>query len=133
MKKLPLIANSYVVGQGIGSQAIWYINDECGSLVNHSDTPNVRMRSFIHSPGNSINADPSTRLEVSVMWPIVDIQNKHAFMKDNLQGFTEQRGFRSARLHAWYDLPTDYYTKQLALLRSTMPNENIDQLHENIQ
>ena len=84
MKKLPLIASTYVVGQGIGIQAIWFINDEAGSLVGHSDTPNVKVRSFIHSPSNTMEADPSTRLEVSVMWPIKDLKNRHAFLKDNL-------------------------------------------------
>ena len=107
MSKLPLISGCYSIGQGAASQGVWFINDEVGSLVGHSDQPNVRVRSFIHSPAKSMN-DPD-RLDVSVMWPCLDIKAKHAFMKDNLQGFTEQKGFRSARLHAWYDTPLDYY------------------------
>ena len=54
MEKLSLIAGVYVLGQGIGSQAVWYLPDEVGSLINHSDTPNVKVRSFIHSPANSV-------------------------------------------------------------------------------
>ena len=87
LETLPLIANVYVLGQGIGSQAVWYLNDEVGSIIGHSDVPNVKVRSFINSPANTIN-DPN-RLDVSVMWPVKDISNKHAFMKDHLQGFTE--------------------------------------------
>ena len=87
LEKLPLIANLYILGQGIASQPVWYLNDEVGSIIGHSDTPNVKVRSFIHSPGNTIN-DPN-RLEVSVMWPLKSISNKHAFLKDHLQGFTE--------------------------------------------
>ena len=87
LKKLSLLAGVYVVGQGINSQPFWYVNDEVGSIISHSDTPNVRMRSFIHSPSNQITDE--NRLEVSVIWPIVDIKERQAFMKDNLQGFTE--------------------------------------------
>ena len=87
MEKLNLIANVYVVGQGVASQAFWYVNDEIGSIIGHSDTPNMRMRSFIHSPPNALG--DANRLEVSVIWPITEIKDKHGFMKDNLQGFTE--------------------------------------------
>ena len=55
LEKLPLIANVYVVGQGIGAQAVWYLNDEVGSILGHSDTPNVRVRSFTHCPSNTVN------------------------------------------------------------------------------
>lgn len=87
LEKLPQIATVYIYGQGLGSQPIWYLNDEVGSIIGHSDTPNVKIRSLIHSPTNIIN-DPN-RVEVSVMWPIIDIPDKHAFLKDHLQGFTE--------------------------------------------
>lgn len=107
MDKLPMLANLYVVGQGIASQPIWYVNDEVGSIVGHGDAPNVRIRSFIHSPTNQLN-DPD-RLEVSIMWPITDLKDKHAFLKDNLQGFTEQKGYRSTRLHSWFNTPTEYF------------------------
>lgn len=65
------------------------------------------MRSFIHSPSNNVN--DQNRLEVSVVWPIKDMKEREVFMKDNLQGFTEQKGFRSTRLHSFFDIPTDYF------------------------
>ena len=37
MEKLPLVAGSYVLGAGMQSQAVWYLNDEVGSVVAHSD------------------------------------------------------------------------------------------------
>lgn len=107
MEKLSLIAGVYVVGQGVNSQPVWYVNDEVGSIVSHSDAPNVRMRPFIHSTTNSL--DSGDRLEVSVVWPIVDMKERTAFMKDNLQGFTEQKGFRSTRLYSFFDTPTEYF------------------------
>jgi len=87
MQKLPLIANCYVVGQGVGSQAVWYLNDEVGSIIGHSDTPNVRMRSFINSPTSAFN-DPNA-IGFTVMWPFKEIKNKQAFLRDYLQGFTD--------------------------------------------
>jgi len=55
MEKLPMIASCYVIGQGIGSQAVWFLNDEVGSIISHSDTPNVKVRSFIHSPSSQMS------------------------------------------------------------------------------
>ena len=52
--KLPMIANVFVIGQGMASQPVWYLNDEVGSIISHSDDPNIRVRSFIHSPSNQI-------------------------------------------------------------------------------
>jgi len=68
IEKMPLITSCYVMGQGIASQAVWYINDEVGSIIGHSDKPNVRVRAFVNYPSNEVN--DANRLEVSVMWPI---------------------------------------------------------------
>ena len=125
MEKLSLIASVYVVGQGINSQPVWYVNDEVGTIISHSDTPNVRMRSFIHSPSNSM-IEGTERLEVSIVWPITDIKDRQALMKDSLQGFTEQKGFRSTRLYSTFDTPTDYFHAQLKSLRSQVPQMNVD-------
>jgi len=67
------------------------------------------------------------------MWPITDIKAKHAFMIDKLQGFTDQKGFRSARLHSWFDTPTDYFEGQLKILRNAMPSLDVEQLSQGIQ
>ena len=48
-------------------------------------------------------------------------------------GFTEARGFRSTRLHSYFDVPLEYFTQQLALLRQKMPNLDIQQLHDAVQ
>lgn len=97
------------MGHAQASQAVWYLNDEVGSIVSHSDTPNVRMRIFIQSPA-CIPNDPDS-IGFTVMWPIKEIKNKHGITRDYLQGFTEDKGFRSARLHSYFDIPTDYFTQ----------------------
>lgn len=127
IEKLPLIANVYILGQ----ETIWYLNDEVGSIIGHSDTPNVKVRSFINSPSNSMNDE--NRIEVSVMWPVIDIGKNHGFLKDYLQGWTEQRGFRSTRLHSFYDVPTEYFGKQLEILRKAMPSLDIEEMHQAVQ
>ena len=66
------------------------------------------MRSFIHSPSCEVN-DPD-QLGFTVMWPTKDIKQKQGFMRDFLHGFTDQKGFRSARLHSYFDTPTEYFT-----------------------
>ena len=83
IEKLPMLASVYILGQ----EPIWYLNDEVGSIIGHSDTPNIKVRSFIHSPSNNINDE--NRLEVSVMWPVIDIGKGHGFLKDFLAGWTE--------------------------------------------
>lgn len=127
IEKLPMLASVYILGQ----EPIWYLNDEVGSIIGHSDTPNIKVRSFIHSPSNNINDE--NRLEVSVMWPVIDIGKGHGFLKDFLAGWTEQRGFRSTRLHSFYDVPTEYFDKQLEIIRSTMPALDIEQMHQTVQ
>lgn len=78
MEKLPLVAGCYIMGQGVMAQPVWFLTDEVGSIISHSDNPNVKLMSFIHSPNKQAN-DPN-QLEVSVMWPLKEIKVKHAFL-----------------------------------------------------
>lgn len=87
-----------------------FLNDEVGSVVGHSDVPNVRMQTFVHSEQGQLT--PYT-----LMWPIQDISENEAFLRDRLYGFDESR-FRSARLRLWFETPDDYYKKQLEIWRA---------------
>ena len=116
LNKLSLVARVYTVGSNReDQQAVWYVEDEVGSSVSHSDTPNVKVMTFSHSKENK--HDDANRLNVSIMWPIKDIKEQEAFLRDFLQGFTEKEHFRSARLFSYFATPEDYYKTQLKLLR----------------
>jgi hypothetical protein len=91
----------------------WFVNDEVGSVVGHSDKPNVRMTSFLYSKTNS--ADDI--LAFTVLWPISDIGVSEALSRDKLFGFDESQ-FRSARLRVWFETPDEYYKQQLDLWRA---------------
>ena len=61
--------------------------DEVASVIQHSDKPNIKIKTFFHSPAKSAN-DPD-QLSVSIMWPIQDITQNEVFLRDFLDGFTE--------------------------------------------
>ena len=93
---------------------VWYVQDEVGSVIMHSDDPNIKVMTFFNSPGKAVN-DPD-QLTVSVMWPVKDINPSEVFHRNYLSGFTEKH-FRSARLHTWFNVPNKYFEEQLKLLR----------------
>jgi len=93
----------------------WYVQDEVGSVTQHSDTPNVKVMTFFNSPGKALD-DPN-QFSVNVLWPVKDINPQDTFFRDYLRGFTEKQ-FRSARLHTWFDVPVKYFEEQLKLLRT---------------
>ena len=71
MSRLFQLSNCYAIQQGATQQAIWYLMDEVASVVQHSDKPNIKVKTFFHSPTNKAN-DPD-QLPISVMWPVQDI------------------------------------------------------------
>ena len=48
-------------------EPIFYINDEVGCAISHSDTPNTKLLPFIFSPNNKVD-DPAT-YTYSILWP----------------------------------------------------------------
>jgi tubulin--tyrosine ligase-like protein 12 len=87
--------------------AIWYINDEIGSTINHSDIPNVALFPFIYSPSNTFKDDMIT---YSLLWPLKDIRKNDEISRDYLTNITEDQQ-RSARLTCWFNTPKEYFRK----------------------
>lgn len=113
--KLPAFADQYLVGEGALAHAVWYMQDEVGSAIQHSDKPNVNVHAFMYSPNNS--AKDANAISFNVLWPTQDISVNECIYKDYLKGMTEQH-FRSARLHTWFDTPDKYFADSLKQLRA---------------
>jgi len=48
------------------AQPLWYVMDEFGSRIQHSDNPNIRLVPFCYVP---------TKAAFTVMWPVTDIED----------------------------------------------------------
>jgi hypothetical protein len=122
-EKLKGYVSSYVVNEGPMTMPVWFLQDEVGSSIGHSDLPNVQVVPFMYSPSNS--ASDSDALSFNLMWPVKDIAAADGIYRDFLAGFDETK-FRSARLYTWYDTPSVYYSKALAALRKREALVNVD-------
>lgn len=86
--------------------AIWYVNDELGSSITHSDNPEVVLAPFLYSPNLKVGEE----LEAfTIMWTVKDIAEGQLVERDYLCGLPEAKQ-RSSRLAAWYDLPRQVYS-----------------------
>jgi len=130
LQKLPQYMNQYLVGKGELAMPVWYIQDEVGSSIMHSDQAQVSVFPFMHSPANS--AQDTNAVSYNIMWPIKDLKFNEGIYKDNLLGYSEER-FRSARLHTWFYTPNDYFAKSLEALRSKAIDYDVEGNFNKIQ
>lgn len=85
---------------------IWYVMDELGSAIRHSDEPNFRVAPFMYMPDGTLQSAVS----YSLLWPVKDVLQGEECTRDCLFGFGEAKQ-RSARLTAWFHTPKDYFEK----------------------
>ena len=88
--------------------AIYYLNDEFGSAINHSDVPNCCLFPFIFAKNNQFKEDMIT---YSLLWPKKDIKKGDEIFVDYLANISENEE-RSSRLTCWYKTPNDYFEKK---------------------
>ena len=96
-------------GSEIDESNVWFVPDEIGASLAHSDKPNMRMATVVYSP--NLTMDENT-ISYSIMWPIEDIAEEEQLTRDYLHGVTEKRG-RSSRLAVWYDIPNEYFQQEI--------------------
>ncbi|KAM3130195.1 hypothetical protein pb186bvf_017695 [Paramecium bursaria] len=123
------IAGSYrlLSSDQMDEQSIWYVLDELGTSIQHSDTPNVKVLPFLYLPSGKID---ETTISYSILFPIQHLQANQPIYRDYLTGITEEK-FRSYRLGVWYDIPYDfmiegyqkYYQNLTAIKNSIQPFE----------
>ncbi|XP_057857600.2 uncharacterized protein LOC131066778 isoform X2 [Cryptomeria japonica] len=85
---------------------VWYVMDELGSAMRHSDVPNFKIAPFLFMPDGKI----TSAISYSVMWPNNDVHKGEECTRDYLPGIGEDKQ-RSSRLTAWFHTPENYFIR----------------------
>lgn len=93
--------------------AIWYVLDELGSSILHSDNPNFKLCPFLYySPsGESIT--------YSLLWPEQNVRTGDIVYRDFLPQIGEEM-FRSYRLYPWFHIPVNTPKMMIEKWKSSM-------------
>jgi tubulin--tyrosine ligase-like protein 12 len=67
----------------LDESSTWYINDEVGSMIPHSDTPNVKLIPFLYAPNFKLDSEVQA---FSLLWPLKDISPGESLHRDYLNG-----------------------------------------------
>ena len=113
--------------------AIYYLNDEFGSSINHSDVPNCCLFPFIFAKENKFKEDMIT---YSLLWPKKNIKKGEEIFIDYLANITENEE-RSSRLTCWYKTPNNYFEnkflEKLKYLDKIKKENNLKKFEENLK
>ncbi|KAJ0987501.1 hypothetical protein J5N97_005857 [Dioscorea zingiberensis] len=105
----------------IDETSVWYVMDELGSALRHSDEANFRVAPFLFMPEGNL----TSAVSFSVLWPTQDVQSGEECTRDFLFGIGEDKQ-RSARLSAWFHTPENYFIQEFKkyyqLLQSKCPD-----------
>lgn len=93
----------------IDETSVWYVMDELGSALRHSDEPNFRVAPFLFMP----EGDLASAVSFTLLWPTQNVKNGDECTCDFLFGIGEDKQ-RSARLSAWFQTPQNYFIKEYA-------------------
>ncbi|KAG6515417.1 hypothetical protein ZIOFF_025829 [Zingiber officinale] len=91
----------------IDETPIWYVIDELGSALRHSDNPNFRVAPFLYVPNGKL----ASAISFSLLWPTQDVHYGEECTRDFLFGVGENKQ-RSARLTAWFHTPENYFIQE---------------------
>ncbi|VAH87061.1 unnamed protein product [Triticum turgidum subsp. durum] len=87
---------------------IWYVMDELGSAMRHSDDANFRISPFLFMPEGKL----ASAISYTILWPICDVHTGEECTRDFLFGIGEDKQ-RSARLTAWFHTPEKYFIQEV--------------------
>ncbi|KAF8401096.1 hypothetical protein HHK36_014399 [Tetracentron sinense] len=88
----------------IDETSVWYVMDELGSALRHSDEPNFRVSPFLFMPEGKL----ASAVSYSLLWPTQNVYKGDECTRDFLLGIKEDKQ-RSARLTAWFHTPQNYF------------------------
>lgn len=87
------------------SMPIWYIMDEFGSRIQHSDSPTVKMSPFFFAP---------LQISFTLMWPLQDLEENDEITRDFVPNVGDPET-RKAKLIPWVPADmtdVDYFQKE---------------------
>ncbi|KAG0585973.1 hypothetical protein KC19_2G053400 [Ceratodon purpureus] len=85
---------------------IWYVMDELGSSIRHSDAPNFQIAPFMYLPDGTLQS----AISYSLLWPVQDVVSGEECTRDYLFGIGEDQQ-RSSRLAAWFDISSEIFNQ----------------------
>lgn len=88
----------------IDETPVWYVMDELGSAMRHSDDANFRIAPFLFMPDGKL----ASAISYTILWPVHDVHTGEECTRDFLFGVGEDKQ-RSARLTAWFHTPENYF------------------------
>ncbi|XP_040886527.1 tubulin--tyrosine ligase-like protein 12 [Toxotes jaculatrix] len=129
MERMWKYNQTYHISQGSAEEKVpvWYIMDEFGSQVQHSDQPSCGMAPFFYIQG---------QLAYTILWPVRDLQEGDEVTRDYTYGETNPL-VRQCRLLPW--IPADLEgvssatAEPLDSYYETIAQENKEQLPVDVQ
>ncbi|KAK7281295.1 hypothetical protein RIF29_09135 [Crotalaria pallida] len=91
----------------IDETSVWYVMDELGSALRHSDEPNFIVAPFLFMPEGNL----ASAVSYSILWPTQNVRKGDECTRDFLLGIGENKQ-RSARLTAWFHTPENYFIQE---------------------
>ncbi|KAL5572343.1 hypothetical protein UlMin_021940 [Ulmus minor] len=104
----------------IDETSVWYVMDELGSALRHSDEPNFRVAPFLFMPEGTL----ASAVSFSILWPTQNVQNGDECTRDFLFGIGEEKQ-RSARLTAWFHTPRNYFIQRYERHQSNLQSKSL--------
>lgn len=105
----------------IDETSVWYVMDELGSALCHSDEPNFRVSPFLYMPEGKL----ASAVSFSILWPIQHAKRGDQCTRDFLFGIGEEKQ-RSSRLTAWFHTPGHYFIKVYEKYHQNFQTKNYD-------
>ncbi|PKA62164.1 hypothetical protein AXF42_Ash015048 [Apostasia shenzhenica] len=102
----------------IDETSVWYVMDELGSALRHSDKENFRVAPFLFMPEGKLEF----AVCYSVLWPTRDVNFGDECTRDFLFGIEEEKQ-RSARLTAWFHTPESYFIQEFESYRHQLESK----------
>ncbi|KAM2218820.1 hypothetical protein TB2_017699 [Malus domestica] len=104
----------------IDETSVWYVMDELGSALRHSDEPNFRVAPFLFMQEGTL----ASAVSFTILWPIQNVQKGYECTRDYLFGIGEDKQ-RSARLTAWFHTPENYFIREYEKHRMSLKSKNL--------